>query len=209
MAFLQLIQNFLININWEQARNIAQTVQSIVTIFAVAVGSFVYFTSRKPFPKVTQKHTVIHEFLDEDILWIRVTLEINNQGLVRLALQELEAHVQIITPLLNDTREQIEQFKNDKYPDVDWLSINGREIDLAKIRKTIEPGEIDYIFCDFILQDDENFAYSKVSMILITTNLKLKLNRLASLLNKIIRSNIVYKLSTPYKVKPNQEENNE
>jgi hypothetical protein len=203
------MQNFLIHIDWEKARNIAQTLQSIVTIFAVVVGSFVYFASRKPFPKVTQKHTVIHEFLDEDILWIRVTLEINNQGLVRLALQELEAHVQIITPLLNDTRKQIQQFKNDKYPDVDWLSINGREIDLDKIRKKIEPGETDYIFCDFILQDDEHFAYSKVSMILITTNLKLKLNRLTFLLNKITRSNIVYKLSTPYKIKPNQEENNE
>ena len=209
MVFLQFMQSFLIHIDWEKARNIAQTLQSIVTIFAVVVGSFVYFASRKPFPKVTKKHTVIHEFLDEDILWIRVTLEINNQGLVRLALQELEAHVQIITPLLNDTRKQIQQFKNDKYPDVDWLSINGREIDLDKIRKKIEPGETDYIFCDFILQDDENFAYSKVSMILITTNLKLKLNRLTFLLNKITRSNIVYKLSTPYKIKPNQEENNE
>ena len=79
MAFLQLIQNFLIHINWEQARTIVQTFQSIATIFALVAGVRAYYLSRKPFPKVTQKHSVIHEFLDQNMLWIRVNLEIKNE----------------------------------------------------------------------------------------------------------------------------------
>ena len=218
MAFLQLIQNFLIYINWEQARNIAQTLQSIVTIFALAAGAREYYLLRKPFPKVTQKHSVIHEFLDQNMLWIRVNLEIKNEGLVLLALQKLDAHIQIITPLMSLTREKIQQFNNrntnnEEELTVDWVSINGRAIDLTKTRIRIEPSETYSIFSDFILQDDEHFTYSRVSMILITTNLKLKQkpSRLISLWGKITKrdKDRSYKLSTPYKIEPSHEENNE
>jgi hypothetical protein len=44
-------------------------------------------------------------------------------------------------------------------------------------------------------------------MILITTNLKL--SRLTSLWGKITKPDGSYKLSTPYKIEPSQEENNE
>jgi hypothetical protein len=214
MTFYQLITSF----TWEQARTIVQTFQSIATITALAVGVCVYYASRKPFPKVTQKHSVIHEFLDPNILWIRVNLEIKNEGLVLLTLQKLDAHIQIITPLMSLTREKIQQFNNrninnEEELTVDWVSINGREIDLTKTRIRIEPGETEYIFSDFILQDDEDFTYSRVSMILITTNLKLKQkpSRLISLWGKITRrdKDRSYKLSTPYKIEPSHEENNE
>jgi hypothetical protein len=144
MLFLLLAQKAVTQTNWEQTRTIAQTIQSvfatlqsIITILAVIIGAFAYFSSRKPFPKVTQKHSVIHEFLDKNILWIRVNIEIKNEGLVRVALQELEAHIQIITPLLDPTREKIQEFKTDQYqyPDVGWLSINGKNINLLESAK--------------------------------------------------------------------------
>ena len=219
MVFLLLAQKTITQTNWEQARTIVQTVQSvfatfqsIATIFALAAGARAYYLSRKPFPKVTQKHSVIHEFLDQNMLWIRVNLEIKNEGLVLLALQKLDAHIQIITPLMSLTRERIQQFNNrngnnEEELTVDWVSINGRTIDLTKTRIRIEPGETEYIFSDFILQDDEDFTYSRVSMILITTNLKL--SRLTSLWGKITKPDGSYKLSTPYKIEPNQEKNNE
>jgi hypothetical protein len=140
MTFYQLITNF----TWEQARTIVQTFQSIATITALAVGVCVYYASRKPFPKVTQKHSVIHEFLDQNILWIRVNLEIKNEGLVLLALQKLDAQIEIITPLMSPTREKIQQFNernNEEKLTVDWLSINERTIDLTKTHIRIEPGE--------------------------------------------------------------------
>jgi len=46
-------------------------------------------------------------------------------------------------------------------------------------------------------------------MILITTNLKLELSRLTSLWGKSTEPDKGYKLSTPYKIEPSQEENNE
>ena len=116
------------------------------------------------------------------------------------------------------THEKIQQFNNrntnnEEELTVDWVSINGRAIDLTKTRIRIEPGETEYIFSDFILQDDEDFTYSRVSIILITTNLKLKQkpSRLISLWGKITKrdKDRSYKLSTPYKIEPSQEKNNE
>jgi hypothetical protein len=204
MAFFQLIINILIGSDWEKIRAF---IQSFIPIIVLLAGFYVYFQSRKSFPKIIQKHSITHDFLDEDILWIRITLEITNQGQVGINLKEVDANLQIIKPILSHTRKQIQEFKDKQQSEVNWPTMQIKNIDLNEIHKQIEPGELDYIFFDFILEKTEQFDYTSVSRILITTNLTRELFIFTKIFHKIRGKDIVYRLSTTYKIESNQEMN--
>ena len=164
MAILDLINQFD---GWKN-------IQAIVNIIGVIVAAIVYIFSRKYFPKVIQKHEILHERLDEKTLLIRLQLEVKNPGVFSLSPDECDAYLRLITPLLDQTSKRIQESFYGDDSEIHWLSLITKKNDLKKINKIIKSEETDYIYFDFILQDDERFEYSKVSMVLITTELSIK-----------------------------------
>jgi len=158
MTFYQLITNF----TWEQARTIAQTIQALVLSSVPFVAGYWFLKKRKFYPRANLKHQVIHKFLDNGELLIRVVVEIVNQGDVSIELKKSEVLVQWVLPLRDHIREQIDHAVKNHKQDVLWPTIGGKEV---MIKRLIESGESDYEYFDIIIDS----KYREVKTILITT----------------------------------------
>ena len=158
MTFHQLITHF----TWEQARTIAQTIQALVLSSVPFAAGYWFFKKRKFYPRANLKHQVIHKFLDNGELLIRVVVEIVNQGDVSIDLKKSEVLVQWVLPLRDHIREQINHAVKNHKKDVLWPTIGEKEV---MIKRLIESGESDYEYFDIII----NSKYREVKTILITT----------------------------------------
>jgi hypothetical protein len=187
MNFPQLIQNFLVSENWLQARTIAQTIQALVLSSVPFGAGYWFFKKRKFYPRANLKHQVIHKFLDDDQLLIRVVVEIMNPGDVSIRLENAEIRVQWILPLVSDVRDQINHAIKNSKKDILWPVIGSNKV---LTQRTIESNESDYEYFDIMVTGD----YTSVKTILVT-----------SIFDKNIKSkDQVWRLSTFYDLVENE-----
>ena len=133
MTFYQLITNF----TWEQARTIAQTIQALVLSSVPFAAGYWFFKKRKFYPRANLKHQVIHKFLDNGELLIRVVVEIVNQGDVSIELKKSEVLVQWVLPLRDHIREQINHAVKNHKQDVLWPTIGGKEVMIKRLIESV------------------------------------------------------------------------
>jgi hypothetical protein len=177
MTFYQLITNF----TWEQARTIAQTIQALVLSSVPFVAGYWFLKKRKFYPRANLKHQVIHKFLDNDQLLIRVVVEIINPGDVSIELENAEIWIQWILPLVPDVCNQINHATKNSRKDILWPVVGRNKV---LIKRTIESNESDYEYFDIMITGD----YTSVKTILVT-----------SIFDKKIKSkDQVWRLSTFY-----------
>lgn len=176
MSFRQSILYFreiILNSNWEKARNIGQFSQSIATFLALITAAFWFFKRRQSYPKATLAHDVIYKKLDDDTLWIRLTINVKNIGDILLKLSSIKISLQYIDPLDTNINKKIkEEFKIDelsiengvyqeKISEIEWPGMC-KELDLTNEDKIIEPGESEQFHFDFILGNQFSSANSLI-----------------------------------------------
>jgi len=139
-------------------KDIAQTVQAVVTVLAIFVGAYWAYSrfikGRLAHPHANIAHEVTHLLIGNEKALLRVTVTIQNVGNVLLTLGESTLRIQQILPLPAEVVEAIEQGKNpvnDGETEVRWPLIESRELDLANLPIKLEPGESDEIVYDFFV----------------------------------------------------------
>lgn len=161
---MQILQQFMASIgqffNWllsnsEITRNIAQTIQSIVTIIGVIMAGYWFLKRRQINPRAKLTHKIIHHTLDDKTLLIRVTATIENIGNVLIEIDHAVIRINWVLPLIEDVAKSIERAEKSKSLEIEFPQIDAKELNLKESKIIVEPGESDNIDCDFILKTDD------------------------------------------------------
>ena len=142
-------------------KDIAQTVQAVITVVAILVGGFWaylrFVRGRLGRPRANLTHQVTHRSLENDKVLLRVTVIVENVGNVLLRLGDCILRVQQILPLpvhvSRAIQEDLELVEED-LTEIQWSEIISRQRDFAKLPVQLEPGENDEIVYDFVIDSD-------------------------------------------------------
>jgi hypothetical protein len=163
---MEILQQFTASIgqffNWllsnsDMIRNIAQSIQSIVTIIGIIIAGCWFLQRRQINPRAKLTHKIIHHILDHKTLLIRITATIENIGNVLIKIDHAEIRINWISPLIEDVANSIQKAEKSRKLEIEFPQIDAKELNLKKSEIIIvEPGESDNIYCDFILKMDSS-----------------------------------------------------
>ncbi|TRT98836.1 hypothetical protein [Microcystis aeruginosa] len=169
--------NIQISLNWfvsnsEVIRNVAQTLQSIVTIVGIFATAIWFLRKRQIQPKAIITHKITHHcihsnmLLNNKILLIRIIAKIENIGNVLIKIDHVEARINWVSPIIEDVIYSIQEAERFENLQINFPGIYSKKVDLKKGEIiVIEPGESDEIYCDFIHRTDKYPEKIKTIMI--------------------------------------------
>lgn len=142
-----------------QIKEYIETTASALTLFAVIIGGIwtymLFVKTRQKYPSGNISQVIQHRTLSETMVWLRVTITIQNTGKVLLSLVRARTWVQQILPADEDIMEKVKEYEQaggDKI-EIQWPALDDKVIDWAEGDYVeIEPGEQDQIIFDFILE---------------------------------------------------------
>lgn len=117
--------------------------QSVATVIAIIVAGIWFIERREASLKADITHTIIHRQIDDKQTWLRVSIEISNQGKRLLDLKSGTIAIHRILPLGSDDIPGLKDYR------VDWPLIGKpckRELNIK-----IEPGEKDHLDHEFLI----------------------------------------------------------
>lgn len=144
----------------DSIRNIAQTIQSVVTSIGIIIAGIWFIRKRQQFPRANLTHKIIHKELDIDknTLLVHVTVTIQNIGNVLINVDHAEIRVHWVAPLTQELDENIIKSENNRDLEIVFPLIDSKELKRTNNNTiNVEPGETHDIDCDFILK--KNFSY--------------------------------------------------
>jgi hypothetical protein len=87
---------------------------------------------------------------------IRVTATIENIGNVMIKIDHAEIRINWISPRIEDVVDSIQRAEKSRHLEIEFPQIDAKVLNLKKGEIIIvEPGELDNIYCDFILKMDD------------------------------------------------------
>ncbi len=126
-----------------RVKSMAGIAQSIATVIAIIVAGIWFIERRETSLKVDITHTVIHRQIDDKQTWVRVSIEIFNQGKRLLDLESGLFSIHQILPLESDNIPILKDYR------VDWPLIS--DPCKRKLNIKIEPGEKDHLDHEFLI----------------------------------------------------------
>ncbi len=124
----------------KESANIAQ---SVATVIAIIVAGIWFVERREASLKADITHTVIYRQIDDKQTWVRVSIEISNQGKRLLDLKYGLFGIHQVLPLESDDIPIVKDYR------VDWPLIGDHC--KRKLNIKIEPGEKDHLVHEFLI----------------------------------------------------------
>jgi len=144
-----------------QIEQMVSIVRDVATVLAIAAGgawSYKLFRQkRQKYPRATIEHKITHRRVCYDRVLLHVEVVVSNVGDVLIELVESATIVSQILPLPADLKDRIAAGQDpveEPKTDVDWPALGSRENRWQKQDCEIEPGEVQGIQRDFVLDDD-------------------------------------------------------
>jgi hypothetical protein len=137
---------------WSNAKDVAGTIQSIVTVFAFLVAGVWFFAQRQVQSRATITHRITHRQLSPDHTWVHAFVRITNIGRRRLHLQSGTFWLQKILPVETALQGQLERGESlirTGQASVEWPRIG--PFYKPALDRSLEPGEDDEVECEFII----------------------------------------------------------
>lgn len=137
---------------YENARNLAGTIQSWITIIAILAGGIWFIFRGEAETRANISHAVTHVQITKDWVWVHVASKIENVGNTNLNLDSGIMRLQKILPLDSRISAKIEAKSSPIDEDyiVPWPTI-GPSYELEKIAVKIAPGEEETLEHEFII----------------------------------------------------------
>ena len=139
----------------------ATVVQAAATSIGILVGGlwtyFLFVRKRQRFPRANISHQVFYKRISEGKALLNVETVITNSGDVLLCLESGFVRVQQILPIPEAIGSTIEQGRDPVAEDgreVDWPLLSTRTFTWAKGKAEVEPGEIDRLVSDHLIDAD-------------------------------------------------------
>ncbi|MDP9474182.1 MAG: hypothetical protein M3R38_00500 [Actinomycetota bacterium] len=142
---------------FDKLLEISANLAPLATTLALLIGGYwtwrLYRLNRQSYPRAQLSHRIMHRFISDKKVLLRVDLVIENQGNVLLPLRCVETWVQQMQPWTDDFLELVQKGDpvEEDGTEVKWTLIADREKRFAKRAEEIEPGERDEIHFDFVI----------------------------------------------------------
>lgn len=144
--------------------------QNCIATVAILIGGFwtwmLFVKNRLPYPRANIKHQISHKTISKNKVLLRVVIQITNSGDTLLSPESGFIRIQQVAPWPKELLEAIKKGNASAiYQDteLDWPLIEERKLDFVKKKQEIEPGEVDELCCDFIIDKVETvLVYSFV-----------------------------------------------
>ena len=140
-------------------KEVSETFQPPITILAITLGGvwtyLLFVRKRQKYPRANIAHAMTVIDIGANKLLLHLTATISNTGDVLLTLVSAETRIQKVVPVMHDILESIGRGE-DPVPaeesEVNWPLIAQRKSNWKKGEFEMEPGEIDRLEYDFILE---------------------------------------------------------
>ena len=138
-----------------------QTLQLLIMSIAIVVGGIwtyiLFVRKRQKYPRANITHRVEHWPVSDGKTLLRVTVNISNEGEILLSLVSGFTRVQQMMPWPPELLEFIKrdkEFVKGGQTEVEWPLLKQRPFPFEKREREIEPGEIDEVHFDFIIDPE-------------------------------------------------------
>lgn len=152
----------------EIIKDVADVIQSILTIIAIIAAGIWFIMRAETTPKANISHTLEHEPITEKWTWVHVGVIISNPGVRRLELRHGTFRIQGIMPLGDVIKEKIQKGeaiipKDDgivKWPTIGKIYVNENyktdvicenEYENRDVKIDIDPGESQKLVVEFLI----------------------------------------------------------
>ena len=153
-------------------KDAADAAKSLAEILGLAIGGFwtwrLFIKNRQDYPRAKLTHTISHRVLPGGKRLLRVTANVENIGPVILRIDEGFIWVQQILPLPPEFSKDVSAGKDPikgNQIEYDWPLIAERKWKWKEKPREVEPGEIDNIPFDFVIDAEaslvEIYSYFK------------------------------------------------
>jgi len=144
--------------DWQLCNQIAQYVESIITIIAIIIGGLwtyiLFIHNRQKFPRANVRQEISNFTLNENFKILHINLVIENIGNVLLEVREIEVRVKQILPVHKSIQQLISENMNinlENTPELDWPELMTKKNNYEKNLYEVEPGETDSLSYDFLI----------------------------------------------------------
>jgi hypothetical protein len=153
-------------------KDAADAAKSLAEILGLAIGGFwtwrLFIKNRQDYPRAKVTHTISHRVLPDGKRLLRVTANVENIGPVIVRIDEGFIWVQQILPLPPEFAKEVSAGKDPikrNQIEYDWPLIAERKWQWKEKPREVEPGEIDNIPFDFVIDAEaslvEIYSYFK------------------------------------------------
>lgn len=141
---------------WQLGNQIAQFLESIITITAIIIGGLwtylLFIHNRQKFPRANIRQEISNFTLNENYNILHLNLVIENLGNVLIEIREIEVRVKQVLPIQESMKPLISEKMNiENIPEIDWPELTKKKNDLEKNLYEVEPGETDSLSYDFVI----------------------------------------------------------
>ena len=139
---------------WANVESIAKTLGILVA------GWWTYFhfiRQRQSYPRAALSLRCADRVLPDQRRLLQVFLDIQNSGNTIVHVRDVDVRIQLVAPLTSAQLEKLAQgheaLAAQAEPQVPWYLVGRRRLAFEPGQMEIEPGENEFIHCDFILPD--------------------------------------------------------
>jgi len=160
MDILEIIKNGWEGIVALGAKDLSEVLKNYATFGVFIIGGFwaylTFIRKREKYPCANLNHKIIHRKLDDNKIFLRVTVEIHNNGITIMYLDRKLVRVQQMIPWPKEALELIAKKERieEQNAEVQWPLLGEIDLKGEKQGYEIEPGESEEFHFDFIIDSE-------------------------------------------------------
>jgi hypothetical protein len=146
---------------WIMDTDVSEIVRNYSTFLAIVIGGvwtyMMFISRRQKYPRAKVNHRIMHKKIDDGKTFIRVVVEMRNEGDVLICLGRRLVRIKQILPLRESALKVIDtQKKRIKRKEAKgrWLILGEVDLSGEDARYEIEPGESDEFSFDFVISSE-------------------------------------------------------
>jgi len=136
------------------ANNISEIAKNYATCIAVIIGGFwaylTFIRKREKYPSADIRHTIMNKRLDDNRMFLKVIVGVNNRGATVMNLDRRLVRIQQMIPWPTEALGKIDHEVR-KDTEVEWPLLGEVDLSGKEQEYEIEPGESDEFHFDFII----------------------------------------------------------
>lgn len=134
--------------------------QALFVIISLGMAARWYFLRRRIYPRLQMTQEVSHFIVSDEKVLLRVKLTFENKGEILLKVGKGYVWLQQIFPVIPTSETDIalaedDSLLDDKPIEVGWPIIDERYLDTPCTCRELEPGEVDEINIDFLVNNEK------------------------------------------------------
>jgi len=145
------------------AKDISEIIKNYVTCLTFLIGAvwayMAFIRKRENYPCASVSHRLMHRRIDENRVFLKVIVDIKNEGDVMISLERKLVRVQQMIPWTSEALESVEvgpDVTRNKECEVEWPLLAEVDLHGEKQGEEIEPGESDEFHVDFVIPAEVN-----------------------------------------------------